>query len=255
MPPSAWAKLSKIVACLFRGMPIPVSCTAKRSETSRGVRSTMATETPTQPARVNLSALESRFCSTWRRRSASKTTKRGTFGPTSIQNSSPLAAARVRVPAAMSASQARRSAARGSSSIRPASIFAWSSRPLISASSVSDSLRIVRDVPRASSSDEARAASSAKPTMQLSGVRISCETVETNSDFIRLAASAASFARDRSSCARRSAETSTAMQEIAGAPRQATGVDVRWIHFTVPEASSSRHSSGPAEPRPATSAA
>ncbi len=128
--PSAWRKASKIRACWWGGMPMPVSFTANDSVSS-GLRDTCSA---TAPLSVNLSALDSRFLSTWPRRCGSVSKPAGVSGATVVVSSRPFSCATGR-NGSTSACSVRAMLTGSTSTVAcPDSIFARSRMSLISAS-------------------------------------------------------------------------------------------------------------------------
>ena len=77
-----------------RGMPMPVSDTAKRQRAPRPRAGSTPTSTDTSPRSVNLMALPTRLISTWRRRPGSPTSASGTSGAMRQASSRPFLCAR-----------------------------------------------------------------------------------------------------------------------------------------------------------------
>ncbi len=65
---SAWWKGSKSSSICEASIPMPVSVTSTRSNASRPADPSAESSTATFPERVNLSAFDKRFVSTWRKR-------------------------------------------------------------------------------------------------------------------------------------------------------------------------------------------
>ena len=106
-------------------MPIPVSRTENVSSWSAAApsRRRALTERTTSPRSVNLTAFESRFRSTWRRRVTSPTIAAGAPSPTRYARSRPFSAARVATRSSAPSTHSRRSNGWDSSSSFPASIL------------------------------------------------------------------------------------------------------------------------------------
>ena len=91
--PSAWLKASKMCACLFSGMPMPVSVTENCSFVDPACLESSRTAITMRPRSVNLSALPTRLVSTCFSRTGSPTTALGRPGARSVLSSSPFFAA------------------------------------------------------------------------------------------------------------------------------------------------------------------
>ncbi len=91
--PSAWLKASKMCACLFSGMPMPVSVTENCSFVDPACLESSRTAITMRPRSVNLSALPTRLVSTCFSRTGSPTTALGRPGAMSVLISSPFFAA------------------------------------------------------------------------------------------------------------------------------------------------------------------
>ena len=138
---SSCSKARKIVCCLSRGMPIPVSLTVNRRATfpcsSRGGAG-QATRAVTSPASVNLIALPTRFSMICRSRPASPmSTDREPRNGYRRKSESPFAVRPHRQGPQGIAQGVSREKGEKSNSSRPASIFEKSSRLLISRSRLS----------------------------------------------------------------------------------------------------------------------
>ena len=194
---------------------MPVSATQKaiteRAASSRpcpGVQpdcaGAMASETP--PCLVNLNALASRFFSTCLRRPRSVLTRGGSAGSMETENCRPLPCATCwKLRSRSSRSSSSRPGATLTAVRAPDSIFARSSRSLISESrSMPDAWMVcanctslaVRLPPALSASRRARI------SRLLSGVRSSCDMLARNCDFASLAFSATTLARISSASTR-----------------------------------------------------
>ncbi len=214
--------------------PMPVSSTRNHSRARPPRASRQPSDTRTKPCSVNLIALPTRLSSTCLRRVASVTMPSGTGRGTSMRNSSPLRAARVAITARTSDSTANRLQGAGLISRRPASIFEMSSTSSIRCIRWSALRRIMPIDSRRSSSFTAGSSScSAKPRIEVIGVRISWLMLARKALFRRLASSelvraasaparAASLrASDSSSCARCSAQALSSGRAPSASARSA----------------------------------
>ena len=86
---SSWENGSNSFAIRSGAMPTPMSDTSARS-TSSSPAGSAVTRTETSPADVNLTAFETRFVSTWRRRPWSPRTSGGTCSSIHAVSSIPL---------------------------------------------------------------------------------------------------------------------------------------------------------------------
>ena len=126
--PSAWLNASKMVACLSRGMPMPVSVTREVQHRGRSPVPALVlarARRSTSPRSVNLMALPTRLTRTCRSRTGSPTTpRRHVRRRSSHEQLEPLLAPRARPAASRLSSTTSRSAngTDSSSSLR-ASIF------------------------------------------------------------------------------------------------------------------------------------
>ena len=182
-----------------RAMPMPVSETVKRSIRLLGPWATTSTDSPIRPWSVNLTALDSRFSSTWRSRWPSARTRVGSCASRWTSKARPFSAARGRIDSLQISSSARRSSGLSCRVSLPASMLATSSRSVISTSRCSPDSRIRRMRCCCASLSEASICSScAKPRMALSGVRNSWLIVARKRLLAWFAASARCLAWDSS---------------------------------------------------------
>ena len=155
---AAWSSVSACVkgsnsrASSSASMPMPVSLTStRRHRAARRSRARRSTRTTTSPRSVNLTALPTRFVSTWRRRRGRRARRRARRRRSQAVSSSPW-----RAPAGRAARRCpRRARARSkscsSSSSLPASIFEKSRMSLMTPSSASPERAGGLDVARAAS--------------------------------------------------------------------------------------------------------
>ena len=173
-------------------MPIPLSCTSKRSR--RGAA--RHTRSRTSPWSVNLTALSSRFSSTWRSRRSSMCSAAGKSDAKSqVRRRSFFCSALTRISPAMVCRNLSKSRSQGAISNLPASIFARSRMSLIKVSRCSPLWRIAEmPVSCRSVSVLSSCRICAKPRMPFSGVRRSWLMLARNALLAWFAISAFSLA-------------------------------------------------------------
>ncbi len=101
---------------------MPVSLTSTRTSIPPAI-GLPVTATVTRPRSVNLTALDTRLITTWRRRAESPRSHAGSPGSTDSSSSTPFSLAATSTVAQPSAIVSRRAKSVVSSSILPASIF------------------------------------------------------------------------------------------------------------------------------------
>ena len=185
---------SKIASRNARGTPGPLSSTERTT-------SSPSTHNPARtcpPSGTNFIAFESRLSKT--RSSFSGSASRATSSDVSTESSTSRSLATTSKSETVRRTSSTRSTRDRSSSIPPVSSFATSRRSLTCLSSTCALRSIVPRSRRVSSSHSPEVKSRrVGPRMSASGVRSSWLTLARNTDFVRLAASASSFARGRSS--------------------------------------------------------
>ena len=155
-------------------MPTPVSSTSMRTMWFVSVSVSLKQRTQIVPSFVNLMAFESRFSTTWRRRSPSPTTICGTERM-STTRSMPRASACMRTSCAAPSSAEHRLKGCHEISSCPASIFERSRMSLMRFSSSVEHVRASVTCRCATSCSFCSSSSSSMPSSPLSGVRSSCE--------------------------------------------------------------------------------
>src|SRR6266566_5098057 len=182
-------------------MPMPVSETRRWTVTPASLRSSTLMRAMISPTSVNLIAFPTRFTSTWRSRPTSPTRMSGTSGSISRVRLRLFSCAHWQSIFRVSPMAPRTSKVTSSRSSLPASIFAKSRMPLMTLSSVSAEVRTISRWSRTAGGSSAASASAVIPMIPFIGVRISWLMTARNSLLARLAVSAASLARRRSSSA------------------------------------------------------
>ncbi len=167
----------------------------------------------TDPSAVNLTALDPRFSSTCLNRVGSPERTSGTSGPQETSRSTPRARALAARTPPTSARTSRTSKSTCSTSRCPASILEKSRMSLIRSSSERLETAIPETRCRWRSESGVTPSSSLRPTMPLSGVRISWLIVARKSDLCCEAV----IARSRASASRRRARSRSATREISRA--------------------------------------
>ncbi len=173
---------------------MPVSETSKRTTAESSPSSSSLTTRATSPSSVNFTALPRRLTRTCLMRPGSPLRAVGTSGFTRLAISKPFAWALSARSPTDSSTAALRSKSITSKSILPASIFEKSRMSLMMVSRLSAEDRTVSAYSLCSSSRSVSSSSPVMPMTPFMGVRISWDMFARNSDFARLASSAASFA-------------------------------------------------------------
>mmetsp|Transcript_21109 Transcript_21109/g.81936 ORF Transcript_21109/g.81936 Transcript_21109/m.81936 type:complete len:221 (-) Transcript_21109:3398-4060(-) len=174
---------------------MPVSRTSKTSRSAPPRRTTSLTS----PCGVNLTALVSRFSSTWRSRVGSVSTASGSSAGASSTNDTLFSAARNRTTSMQPLSSGRSRTGRASTLILPASILEKSRMSLITVISASAESRMVWACSRWSGFSGVSSNSPLMPITPFMGVRISWLIVARKALLAWLAASAAARAADAAS--------------------------------------------------------
>ena len=191
---SACENDSKSLRWSAASIPIPVSRTSKRTRTFADSCSTSFTLMTTSPEGVNFTAFEARLSRICLMRPASPTSIAGTSGRQYAISSRPLACAASARRTASSSTRVRGLKGAGSRSTLPASSFEKSRMSLIRVSRASPAPLTPSAYWRWVSSKGVSSNRPVSPITPFIGVRISWLIVARNSDFKRLASSAASRA-------------------------------------------------------------
>ncbi len=218
---SACAKASKITDCLSRGMPMPVSVTAK--STRQGSCETQRASRRTEPPRgVNLSALPRRFERTSRSRRASPRTEAGRLGSMNAASSTLFWSASTEKRSMVVSSSSRRANGALSISSLPRSRRERSRMSLVMPSSTLALSAPLRTYSACRGSSGVLSSSSRNPMRPFNGVLISWLICARNSVFALSATCAFSSAA-------LSSETScpTAMNCSSFPPSSRIGITVR----------------------------